>query len=123
MRIWFGFIFMAIISFGHAQEENILRTPYYRDAQLKPQWIELTPFMPKLDLKLNLQKDSSVKTSPISNIGRTKAFFQKHFMENYLFEVHEESVNLFVSPVVNFQLGKNLVGEDEPYLFQNSRGF
>ena len=44
-------------------------------------------------------------------------------MENYLFEVHEGNVNLFVSPVVNFQLGNNLVGEDEPYLFQNSRGF
>ena len=123
MRSWLGFIFTAIISFGHAQEENIFGAPYYRDAWLKPQLIVYKPFMPTLDLKLNLEQDSSFKPSPISNIGRAKGFFQKHFMENYLFEVHEGNVKLFVSPVVNFQLGKNLVGEDEPYLFQNSRGF
>ena len=123
MRSWLGFIFTAIISFGHAQEENIFGAPYYRDAWLKPQLIVHKPFMPTLDLKLNLEQDSSFKPSPISNIGRAKGFFQKHFMENYLFEVHEGNVKLFVSPLVNFQLGKNLVGEDEPYLFQNSRGF
>ena len=49
--------------------------------------------------------------------------FSKTFHGKLPFEVHEGNVNLFISPVVNFQLGNNLVGEDEPYLFQNSRDF
>ena len=77
------------------------------------------------------QPGFSQEGSAICDVGfekdtSKKSFGKKlksHFMDNYLFEVHEQNVNLYISPVVNFQLGQNVLNKDENALFQNTRGF
>jgi len=104
------FVLMSAF-FAHSQVETLTGHSFYRDQMQQPGFQRSGP----ISCDVGFEKDTTKKS-----FGKR---LKSHFMENYLFEVHEGNVNLFVSPVVNFQLGKNLVGEDEPYLFQNSRGF
>ena len=107
-----GFLLVFISAFTlSAQIETVTGYSFFRDKSEHPNYIKGEQAI----CDVSFQKDTIKKSF-------TKKL-KSYFMENYLFEVHDGNINLFVSPVVNFQLGKNLVGEDEPYLFQNSRGF
>ena len=91
----------------HAQVESLTGHVYFRDQFQKPGFQkEKSPF--------SLKKD----TTRISFRNRLK----KHFMDEYLLEIHEENVNLYLYPVVNFQAGTNWLEVDGPTLYQNNRG-
>ena len=98
-------LFSAV--FVHAQVESLAGHNYFRDASQKPGFqIE--------ELSSYIKKDSA----QVSFRDKLK----KHFMDAYLFEIHEKNVNLYLSPVVNFQAGTNWLNEDGPTLYQNTRG-
>ena len=91
----------------HAQIESLAGHVYFRDQIQKPGF--------KIEgVHWHLTKDST----KVSFRDKLK----KHFMDAYLFEVHEENVNLYISPVVNFQSGTNWLDEDGATLYQNTRG-
>ena len=91
----------------HAQIESLAGHVYFRDQIQKPSY-------KREGVHSHLTKDSS----KVSFRDKLK----KHFMDAYLFEVHEENVNLYISPVVNFQSGTNWLDEDGATLYQNTRG-
>lgn len=93
--------------FVHAQVESLAGHNYFRDLSQKPGF-KINAF------PSHLPKDST----QISFRDKLK----KHFMDAYLFEVHEKNVNLYLSPVVNFQAGQNWLDEGGPTLYQNTRG-
>ena len=98
-------LFSAV--FVHAQVESLAGNNYFRDASQKPGFqIE--------GVHWHLTKDST----KVSFRDKLK----KHFMDAYLFEVHEKNVNLYLSPVVNFQAGQDWLDEGGPTLYQNTRG-
>ena len=98
-------LFSAV--FVHAQVESLAGHSYFRDASKKPGFkIAVFPS--------HLPKD----TTQVSFRDKLK----KHFMDAYLFEVHEKNVNLYLSPVVNFQAGQDWLDEGGPTLYQNTRG-
>ena len=98
-------LFSAV--FVHAQVESLAGHNYFRDLSQKPGFkIEAFPS--------HLPKDST----QISFRDKLK----KHFMDTYLFEVHEKNANLYLSPVVNFQAGQDWLDEGGPTLYQNTRG-
>ena len=91
----------------HAQIESLAGHVYFRDQIQKPGY-------KSEGVHSHLTKDST----KVSFRDKLK----KHFMDAYLFEVHEENVNLYISPVVNFQSGTNWLDEDGATLYQNTRG-
>ena len=96
-------ILVLFIAFSvHAQVESLAGHLYFRDQIQKPGF-------KKEDVCLSLQKD----TTRISFRDQLR----KHFMDQYLFEIHEENVNLYLSPVINFQAGTNWLGVDSPTLY------
>ena len=98
-------LFSAV--FVHAQVESLADHVYFRDGSQKPGFkIEVFPS--------HLPKD----TTQISFLDKLK----RHFMDAYLVEVHEKNVNLYLSPVVNFQAGQDWLDEGGPTLYQNTRG-
>lgn len=91
----------------HGQIESLAGHVYFRDQIQKPGF--------KIEgVHWHLTKDST----KVSFRDKLK----KHFMDAYLFQVHEENVNLYISPVVNFQSGTNWLDEDGATLYQNTRG-
>ena len=93
--------------FVHAQVESLASHVYFRDGSQKPGF--------KIEgFRSYLQKDST----QISFSDKLK----KHFMDAYLFEIHEKNVNLYLSPVVNFQAGQDWLDDGGPTLYQNTRG-
>ena len=98
-------LFSAV--FVHAQVESLAGHVYFRDGSQKPGF--------KIEgFRSHLPKDST----QVSFTEKLK----KHFMDAYLFEVHEKNVNLYLSPVVNFQAGQDWLDEGGPTLYQNTRG-
>ena len=97
--------------FVHSQVETLTGHSFFRDQMQQPGFQQNGPIICDVGFK----KDTIKKT-----IGQK---LKPHFMENYLFEVHDKNVNLYISPVVNLQLGQNMLEKDEAYLFQNTRGF
>ena len=107
-----GFLIVLMSAFSlHSQVETIAGHSFFRDQAQHPSFLQNGPVI----CDVGFQKDS-LKLS----FGKK---LKSHFMDNYLFEVHEENVNLYITPVVNFQLGTNVLNKDEPSLFQNTRGF
>ena len=99
---------MLYIAFSvHAQIESLVGHVYFRDQIQKPGY-------KREMVHSHLTKDST----KVSFRDKLK----KHFMDAYLFQVHEENVNLYISPVVNFQSGTNWLDEDGVALYQNTRG-
>ena len=98
-------LFSAV--FVHAQLESLASHNYFRDGSQKPGFqIE--------EFSSYIEKDSA----QVSFRDKLK----KHFMDAYLFEIHEKNVNLYLSPVVNFQAGQDWLDEGGPTLYKNTRG-
>ena len=107
-----GFLLVLIFAFSaHCQVETLAGHSFFRDQEQQPGFSQEGQAI----CDVGYQKDTSKKS-----FGKK---LKSHFMDNYLFEVHEQNVNLYISPVVNFQLGQNILNQDEAYLFQNTRGF
>ena len=98
-------LFSAV--FVHAQLESLASHNYFRDGSQKPGFqIE--------EFSSYIEKDSA----QVSFRDKLK----KHFMDAYLFEIHEKNVNLYLSTVVNFQAGQDWLDEGGPTLYKNTRG-
>jgi hypothetical protein len=104
------FVLMSAF-FVHSQVETLTGHSFFRDQMQQPGFQQNGPII----CDVGFEKDT-IKTS----IGKK---LKSHFMDNYLFEVHDKNVNLYISPVVNLQLGQNILEKDEASLFQNTRGF
>ena len=106
-----GFLLVLMFAFsGHSQVETIAGHSFFRDQTQHPVFLENGPEI----CDVGFQKDS-LKMS----FGKK---LKSHFMDQYLFEIHEGNVNLYLSPVVNFQVGTNWLDADGPTLYQNTRG-
>ncbi|MEJ6588996.1 MAG: hypothetical protein QNL43_04265 [Crocinitomicaceae bacterium] len=103
-------LLLMLIAFSTHAQETLVGHSFFRDHDQNPAFADDKPSI----CDVGFQKDT------------TKASFLKklkqHFFDQYLFEVHEKNVNLYISPVVNFQLGQNWLDSDGPSLFQNTRG-
>ena len=107
-----GFILVLMFAISaHSQVETLAGNSFFRDQMQEPGFSQEGLAV----CDVGYQKDTSKKS-----FGKK---LKSHFMDNYLFEVHQQNVNLYISPVVNFQLGQNMLDQDEAYLFQNTRGF
>ena len=104
------FVLMSAF-FVHSQVETLTGHSFFRDQMQQPGFQQNGPII----CDVGFEKDTIQNT-----IGKK---LKSHFMDNYLFEVHDKNVNLYISPVVNLQLGQNILEKDEDYLFQNTRGF
>jgi len=100
-------LFSAV--FVHAQVESLAGHNYFRDLSQKPGYDKE---------QVSLAEDLFIDTMHLSFGKKLK----RHFTEDYLFEVHEKNVNLYLSPVVNFQAGQDWLDEGGPTLYQNTRG-
>ena len=106
-----GFLLVLIFAFStHSQVETLAGHSFFRDQEQQPGFSKSTPVICDVGYKKDSAKISFGKK------------LKKHFFDQYLFEVHEKNVNLYISPVVNFQLGKNLQNDESAALFQNTRG-
>ena len=111
-------IFLMCSLFAKTQTSSLASSTYFRDVSLKPVWLSNQPFMPQVELKsieTIKQQNGEKKNKGLKNI-------KKHFFDQYLFEVHQNAVNLYFTPVVNFNFGQNWVENSAPRLFQNTRG-
>ncbi len=111
-------IFLMCSLFAKTQTSSLASSTYFRDVSLKPVWLSNQPFMPQVELKsieTIKQQNGEKKNKGLKNI-------KKHFFDQYLFEVHQNAVNLYFTPVVNFNIGQNWVENSAPRLFQNTRG-
>jgi hypothetical protein len=114
-----GFLVIMIAFSAFSQTSSLAVNTYYRDFSLKPIVLSSKPFMPKVVLKNIATITSNNDTDSISKfLSRIK----KHFCDQYLFEVHDERVHLYFSPIINFQLGQNWLDNDGSTLYQNTRG-
>lgn len=107
----FGIFLVLTLAFStHSQIETLAGHSFFRDKEQHPGISQNNPAV----CDVGFQKDTSKKS-----LGKR---LKSHFFDQYLFEVHDKTVNLYISPVVNFQLGQNVLNKDEKALFQNTRG-
>lgn len=76
-----------------------------------------TSFRPLIKSKLFFSLDSIKK----NNIVNYDSWFLRKIFNEHLFEMKNEDFELFVSPAINFLLGKELI--EDQNLFTNTRGF
>ena len=119
MKKLIGFLVIMIAFSALSQTSSLAVNTYFRDFALKPIVLSSKPFMPKVVLKnittISSNNDNDSKSKFMSRI-------KKHFCDQYLFEVHDERVHLYFSPIINFQIGQNWLDNEGSTLYQNTRG-
>ena len=106
-----AFLFLLLFAFSTQAQESLSVHSFFRDQEQKPSF----------DRNKEAAKSKTSVLKDSNKFSFTEKF-KRAFLDQYLFEVHEKNVNLYISPVVNFQLGQNWLDSDGPSLFQNTRG-
>ena len=119
MKKLIGFLVIMIAFSTFSQTSSIALNTYFRDFSLKPIVLSSQPFMPKVVLKNTAKITVNDNSYNESKIGSR---IKKHFCDQYLFEVHDERVHLYFSPIINFQIGQNWLDNEGSTLYQNTRG-
>ena len=119
MKKLIGFLVIMIAFSTFSQTSSIALNTYFRDFSLKPIVLSSQPFMPKMVLKNTAKITVNDNSDNESKIGSR---IKKHFCDQYLFEVHDERVHLYFSPIINFQIGQNWLDNEGSTLYQNTRG-
>ncbi len=114
---FFLLLFIPTISFG---QQNLLPiSSYYKDQLLAPRansYGNQSSFYPRSEGEYDLKE--IIRDSSKQYYEFTERLFKKH-----LFEIKGDGYCMYISPVVNFALGKDFLDTVDRRLFNNTRGF
>ena len=118
MKYIITYLFLTLCFFSISQQNTLLLNTFFKDHLFnnsKSNYYQETGFLPVIESQYNLQEQT--RDSSKQYYEFTEVLFKKH-----LIEAKGNNYYLTISPILDFNLGKDLSDTTSRRLFQNTRG-